>query len=409
MAVLRQSIEIGSTGTELVTAFNSNATKSNLRIYNVEDYGAVHDGVTDDTVAIQAAITAVNTAKGGIIYFPNGVYVINGALIGTTGGTTYNSQLTIPYITGSSQLRHTFHFLGESSPELVGSTGTIPAGTHPLSASTGVVWKSTITGSGTNPSVLCCGNYLGANNWSAGNAHTIIVENISIQVVKDGDNKTTIGGINFRGGYNAIIKNVTMFQWNADLIDSGIPIAGTVGLAMPLVNCDLINYIENVHIGGFETGTLLGEHVYAAQLNIVCCKYAIQQDTNYHTNILNRVGVYWCNNAFYFSGGSSYLKVQLQMEYTSDGKWYDNSYSILDDSNYGHGEIHYNCVTAGVGFDNSNFSKSGGTNLQCIPTSFASATSFTITGARNSPEAALKNLITALAAKGIIVDSTTET
>jgi len=38
---------------------------------NVKDYGAVGDGITDDTVAIQ---NAINTGKN--IYFPNGVYAI---------------------------------------------------------------------------------------------------------------------------------------------------------------------------------------------------------------------------------------------------------------------------------------------------------------------------------------------
>jgi len=46
---------------------------------NVLDYGATGDGVTDDTVAIQAAITAVNAEGGGIVYIPVGTYIV-GAL-----------------------------------------------------------------------------------------------------------------------------------------------------------------------------------------------------------------------------------------------------------------------------------------------------------------------------------------
>jgi len=42
---------------------------------NVLDYGAVGDGTTDDTAAIQAAITSVS-ATGGTVYFPTGKYLV---------------------------------------------------------------------------------------------------------------------------------------------------------------------------------------------------------------------------------------------------------------------------------------------------------------------------------------------
>ena len=41
---------------------------------NVLDYGAVGDGVTDDTTAIQSAITA---AQGNVLYFPSGTYLFS--------------------------------------------------------------------------------------------------------------------------------------------------------------------------------------------------------------------------------------------------------------------------------------------------------------------------------------------
>lgn len=42
-------------------------------------YGALGDGTTNDTAAIQAAIDAVPTA-GGVVYLPAAVYVVNGTL-----------------------------------------------------------------------------------------------------------------------------------------------------------------------------------------------------------------------------------------------------------------------------------------------------------------------------------------
>jgi len=45
--------------------------------YNVLDYGATGDGVTDDAAAIQAAISAAFAAGGGTVYFPSGIYFVS--------------------------------------------------------------------------------------------------------------------------------------------------------------------------------------------------------------------------------------------------------------------------------------------------------------------------------------------
>jgi hypothetical protein len=53
---------------------------------SVKDFGAVGDGVTDDTAAIQAAVNAVVAAGGGTLYFPSGKYLIGTTVsIGTSG------------------------------------------------------------------------------------------------------------------------------------------------------------------------------------------------------------------------------------------------------------------------------------------------------------------------------------
>ena len=46
----------------------------NLPVFDVKDYGATGNGVTDDTVAIRNALTAAEAAGGGIIYLPAGTY-----------------------------------------------------------------------------------------------------------------------------------------------------------------------------------------------------------------------------------------------------------------------------------------------------------------------------------------------
>jgi parallel beta-helix repeat protein len=57
------------------TAEYSRTVQAKLReVVSVMDFGAVGDGVTDDTAAIQAAIDSINAVGGGVVNFPAGTY-----------------------------------------------------------------------------------------------------------------------------------------------------------------------------------------------------------------------------------------------------------------------------------------------------------------------------------------------
>jgi hypothetical protein len=63
---------------------------------NVTDYGAVGNGVTDDTIAIQNAINAIN--NGGIVFFPKGTYLV-------TASIYFYSNNTLWFESGASLLQ----------------------------------------------------------------------------------------------------------------------------------------------------------------------------------------------------------------------------------------------------------------------------------------------------------------
>lgn len=55
----------------------SRTSQDKLREFvSVKDFGAVGDGVTDDTAAIQAAAAAIQSAGGGVLFFPHGTYKV---------------------------------------------------------------------------------------------------------------------------------------------------------------------------------------------------------------------------------------------------------------------------------------------------------------------------------------------
>jgi len=61
-------------------------------------YSATGDGTTDDTSSINSAITAANAAGGGIVYVPEGTYVVTGVILKSNvvlRGSGYNSVLKL--------------------------------------------------------------------------------------------------------------------------------------------------------------------------------------------------------------------------------------------------------------------------------------------------------------------------
>ena len=58
-----------------VTVSLGGQTARDTGVYNVIDYSATGDGVTDDTASIQAAVDAAISAGGGNVHLPNGTYM----------------------------------------------------------------------------------------------------------------------------------------------------------------------------------------------------------------------------------------------------------------------------------------------------------------------------------------------
>ena len=85
---------LSQTGTGSVSAAPAWA---NGPSYNVKDYGAIGDGSTNDTTAIQNAINAAANAStaflGNCVYFPSGTYCVTGLTVPSTNASSASFKL----------------------------------------------------------------------------------------------------------------------------------------------------------------------------------------------------------------------------------------------------------------------------------------------------------------------------
>lgn len=265
--MIRDTLNIGDSGESFRSKFNGNSTNSNIRVYNVEDYGAVHDDLTDDTAAIQATINACFDAGGGTVYFPNGVYIIAGVLQNSIGDDLidYNSQLYIPFSAYEEGIpRIGIKLVGESwSRTSVGSKDT------PHSA---VTLKSTIAGTGVWPSVISAMGAMG--DYGRLNYTTPILENLCVYVEPFNDIAETgpsMCGINLLYASHSITKNLTVSVDAATVKDCTEPSDHVFGIAIGAPQNDH-PIADNIWVGpGFYYGLMVSEGVRLGKIEVFWC------------------------------------------------------------------------------------------------------------------------------------------
>jgi hypothetical protein len=343
MAGLTQLIT-GMTGAQFRTAFNNNFAIPS-KVYNVKDYGALGDAVQDDTTYIQAAINACFTAGGGTVYFPNGVYLISGALQNDVGDDAidYNSQLYIPYseLPNNSKMIN-IRLEGESFA---------PWGDSRESGA-GVVLKSTIAGSGTCPSVI---GGRGVTD-SYGPLNYTYVEVEKIRVIVDAFEGTTgpsMCGINFLYVSKSYLNDVCA-GIDCSTINTIIPENHVFGIGLGCPQNDFPK-IGKIYSVGYYYGVIISEGVYADFIGLSTCYIGLMIIKNNVPSHINNLVAGACAYSIAsqqetidgITAGAAKVTIDnayIEKGYEGDGRtpaWCYDTDTILDVSGYLTGLLNY--------------------------------------------------------------------
>jgi hypothetical protein len=237
------SSEADNGGTVIAPSAGSGRWKRpRSEVVNVRQFGALGDGTTNDTIAIQAAINWVNANARGCVYIPSGKYKLVAALtLSSTPNTNIsiigdgpNVSILLQTSVAANGLTFNFNNVGVEQPYRLavfklGFESTVAAGTAIVCA-----WgNSTTTSSHKNGGLL--------------------VDNVAIKSTSS--TAFWNSGIDITSGWNNIITNTTI---------SGNDVAG-VWANLEGSGIKLRKYCVNTHISDVQTNFFFTGLYYTAE------------------------------------------------------------------------------------------------------------------------------------------------
>lgn len=316
--------------------------------FDVTTYGATGDGTTDDTVAIQDAIDAAEAAGGGVVYFPAGVYVVNGALQDTGRS---NAQLLLPLLDAMDTEQMTIEFRGEFAPPCDFSV----IGATPLPVNHSII-KGTLN-SGT-------GSLLGA--WGpVGTAGTFtnvhfVGRNLTFRMPAN----PALAALNLASVACVDLDNIVVDCGSYYIQGLTEPTTTTsYGIRMPANNNGALSRLGTVNVLGFYNGYEFAEHCngFATQGAWGCKLAFVFTTATNHASYFARLMAHHCEKVIVATGITYVNIAQLNVEHAASG-WWVTDYDIDDASHYLSGSVTWHVVLAGTGVD-STFTVNGGAKL----------------------------------------------
>lgn len=334
-------------------------------VFDVRAYGAVGDGVTDDTAAFRAAVDAAATyglanetryAEVWVPPSPNSYIVSSSPLTGANFG---NSVIPLPLVADTAR-----------KLTLV-ITGCFDAVTmQHWNQTVGQRWGSTIkctltglTDDATHGSPSVIGGPTPQRGYGVGspalfNNICVVIEGIGINIPLS----PTLGGIDLRGCAQAAVRRVAVTpDASTAAIAGGSPASWSFGYLPPNSLNNDVNILEDFTAYGVAAGFVITEHLDVKRSACIYCTDGIfvRGDTNLHSATMTTVSIEACVNGINvagFAGARFPVHISgLSVETISNN-------AINDPDNVLHGEVHITSISGYTinGASNCRITRAGG-------------------------------------------------
>ena len=292
------------------------------RIFDVTAYGAVGDGVTDNTAAFSRCVREIVDARGGQMFLPAGVYC---------------GRIVIPPV--AKPWVH-IEIVGEVAPWMI--FGTIG---ECLLNEDGVVIKCLDT---EGPAVIVAERC--PEGYSGFSAVSVTLRNLDIRTY---DNPK-IDAVDFSHACQCKLENVFINTGIYNVLSSE-PTHGTYGLKTPKCDNGAYTVLRNVTVTGYHTGILAEEHTDGDNINLASNVHGVVFVGGSHASHFARLCAQRNTHIITVKGWHAFSIEQLNTERPGPGQWTDRTAwqcavaDVNDPDNFGIGDINYWVVIGNVG------------------------------------------------------------